>query len=355
MSTTVTTLDGTTLVCTVSTVGELKKEYERVHGVPAHIQTVWAFSSGLELNDTVTLDGEDQVQLAIDRQTVTVCVDDRPYEIECQHENTVDDVRQVLETQHGITDVAFALDADVYDANGIVTMDAVAAMELPVHKYVERPLRLARIHFGEIRELGKIGRFKSCKSFVHLGATKLTVQTPWLRSVRGIHRHPTRHHNMLDVYLDGYNGTDQEVTTLYNVMNMIQNRFIDECCKTYYKQYLDRGWHNPQLVTGSNQPERVVCLFAMNRIIRCPQPQSNTAQEPPSMSFTVLQQDGYWHCYVRNLDTGETVTGDLRESIRGPVSVRAVIQCTDLWCLGGQWGTTWVALSLDYRALPKTE
>ena len=350
-------LDGTTYTSTSLTVGELKEEYEREHGVPADTQTIWACSTGEELNNDTTLVNEDKVQLMIDCQIVTVYVDDNTYMIKCDHNSTIEDVRQALEMQHGIKDVTFALDAAEYDTNAIITMNALVAKERPAHEYLERPLRMVCIGFGDTQELSSTGRFRSCKSFIDLGATKLVVQTPWLRSARGIRRLPTEVHHMIDVHLDGYDGSNPEVTALYNCLNTIQNRLLDECCNTYYTRYLDRNWRHPQRVVGhNNNIQRTVCTLAMCPILHFPQRLHTGRQAPPSVLLKIPQQSGHWNCHVRNDDTGDNVTGDLSEAMNRPLSVRAVIQCTELLCGAGRWGTTWVVRALEYRMVdPLTE
>ena len=119
MSTTIVDrLDGASYECAATTVEALKEAYESEHGVPVDTQEVWAFSSGRELDNAATLADEDNVQLVIDQQTVTVLFEDQPHEVKCAHESTVGDVCQTLKAKQGFTDVVFALDANAMTQRG---------------------------------------------------------------------------------------------------------------------------------------------------------------------------------------------------------------------------------------------
>ena len=177
MSTIVHCLDGTSYECTATTVGELKKAYERKHGVPVDTQEVWACSSGLKLDNTATLTDEDKVQLVIDHQTVTVRVEGRTYEVECRHKSTVGDVCKTFEEKHD-ADIALVLDAKAYDATGVIATDMVVPMERPAHEYLNQPLRMVCIHTDRAT--------MRAKYHVDLGDRKLIVQLPWLHTIGGM-------------------------------------------------------------------------------------------------------------------------------------------------------------------------
>jgi hypothetical protein len=177
-TTTVHSLDGASYECAATTVGALKKAYERKHGVPVDTQTVWVCSSEQELDNAATLAGEAEVQLVIDCQTLTVRVEGRTYELKCRHKSTVGDVCRALEEKHMTTEVAFALDANAYDENGVIATDMVVPMERPAHEYLNQPLRMVCIHTDRAT--------MRAKYHVDLGDRKLIVQLPWLHTIGGM-------------------------------------------------------------------------------------------------------------------------------------------------------------------------
>lgn len=317
MSTIVHCLYGTSYECKAGTVSALKEEYEHKHSVPADTQTVWACSSGLEMDNSATLAGEAEVQLVIDRQTVTVLFEeDEPYKIECRHNSTVgdviDDVCKTLEATHGlglvaaghmcydgITKIALALDANPYDENGVIATGMVVPRERLAHEHLERPLRMVCIHMRPLLY---------CPQYdVDLGERKLIVQLPWLRTFQGI--------------------ADSRVMTLQ----------LDDA--------------RPDVAAFTTM------LTTIEDILR-------VAKDSKSTTFRVQVPEksiGYWKCNVRNDDTGEDITEDPSKVITGPHYVRGIIQCTDRSYVvgtrpGGEprvpwvpWVATWVAKSLEYR------
>ena len=314
MSTIVHCLDGTSYECKAGTVGALKEEYEHKHdGVPADLQTVWACSSGLELDNAATLAGEAEVQLVIDRQTVTVLYEeDEPYKIECRHNSTVgdvvDDVCKTLEATHGlglvsaghmcydgITKIALALDANPYDEKGVIETSMVVPRKRLAHEHLERPLRMVCIH---MRPSPYFPQYD-----VDLGERKLIVQLPWLRTFKGI--------------------TDSRVMTLQ----------LDDA--------------RPDVA------EFTTMLTTIEDILSVAEDSKSTFRvQVPEKSI------GYWKCNVRNDDTGEDITEDPSKVLTGPHYVRGIIQCTDRSYVEGTrpgggpwvpWVATWVAKSLEYR------
>ena len=292
MSTTVHCLNGTSYPSPALTVGELKKTHERKHGVAADTQTVWACSTNLELDDTTTLAGEAEVQLLIDRQPVTVLFEeDPPYEVECRHNSKVDDVRKTLEDTHGMTNLALVLDANAYDAKGFISPGMLVPKESPAHEYLERPLRMVRIH---------IRQNTTSVSYVDLGKRKLIVQMPWLRTVQGI------------------------------VQGIAYSRVMT--------LQLDRA-----------RPDVAAFITLLTMI-----EESLSVASDATLRLHVPEQCcGFWKCHVRNDDTGEDIKEDPSYVLTGPHYVCGIIQCTDVWNCDGLLLATWVAKSLKYRhALP---
>ena len=292
MPTTVHCLDGTSYECTATTVGALKKAYERKHGAPADTQEVWGFSSEQELDNAASLADEDKVQLVIDEQTVTVLFEDRPHEVlKCAHKKQVDDVCKAFQEKHEV-DIALVVDAKAFDATGVITTENVVLVKEPVHEYVETPLRMLCIHLGPAYH-------------VNVGAWKLQVELPWLRTTQCIESVDADSWRALSLQLDG---TRPNVAAFITLLTTIQERL--------------------SVATGSTLELQV----------------------PPG------QRIGYWKCDVRNDDQGEDVAEAPSEVLTGPHYVRGIVQCTYIWNCGGLWVATWVARSLEYRrALPCNE
>ena len=312
MSTTVHRVDGTSSQISAPTVGALKEAYEREHGVPTDTQTVWACSSGLELDDTTTLAGETEVQLVIDRQTVTVRVEDHTYEVECRHRSTVGDVFQTLKARQGFTDVVVALDAKAYDATGVITTDNVVLMKTPAHVYLERQLRMLCIHLRPTSS--------AYAHHVDVGAWKLRVEQPWLRATQGIE-------------------------------SLCTNLARYSCASDSSACVADAdSWRTVSLQLDGTRPNVAAFITMLTTIqerLAVATGSTLELQVPPS------QRIGYWKCDVRNDDTGDDVAEAPSEVLAGPYYVRGIIQCTKVWNCGGRWVATWVARSLEYRrALP---
>ena len=312
MSTIVHSPDGTSYECTATTVGALKKAHERVHGVPVDTQTVWACSSEHELDNAATLAGETEVQLVIDRQTVTVRVEDQTYEVECRHRSTVGDVFQTLKAKQGVTDVVVALDAKAYDATGVITTNNVVSMETPAHVYLERPLRMACIHLRQTSS--------AYAHHVDVGAWKLQVELPWLRTTQGVE-------------------------------SLCTNLARYSCASDSSACEADAdSWRTMSLQLDGTRPNVAAFITMLTTIqerLRVATDSTFELQVPPG------QRHGYWKCDVRNDDKGKNVADAPSEVLAGPRYVRGIVQCTKVWNGGGLWVATWVAKSLEYRhALP---
>jgi hypothetical protein len=309
-TTTVHCLDGTSYERTATTVGELKKAYEREHGAPVDTQEVWACSSGLELDNSATLADEDKVQLVIDEQTVTVCVEDQSHEVECRHRSTVGDVFQTLKAKQGVTDVVVALDAKAYDATGVITTENVVSMEEPVHEYVDNPLRMLCIH---LRPTSSAYAYH-----VDVGAWKLQVELPWLRTTRP---------------------------------SVCTNLAKYSCCASDSSACVADAdsWRGVSLQLDGTRPDVAAFITLLTTIqerLTVATGSTLELQVPPS------QRIGYWKCDVRNDDQGEDVAEAPSEVLTAPHYVRGIVQCTNVWNCGGYRVPTWVARSLEYRALP---
>ena len=317
MPTTVHCLDGTSYECTATTVGALKKAYERVHGASADTQEVWAFSSEQELDNAATLADEDKVQLVIDEQTVTVLFEDRPHEVlKCAHKKKVDDVCKAFQEKHDADDVDIALvvDAKAFDATGVITTKNVVSMEEPVHEYVETPLRMLCIH---LRQTSSAYAYH-----VDVGAWKLQVELPWLR------------------------------TTWPNVCTNLAKY---SCCASDSSACVADAdsWRALSLQLDGTRPNVAAFITLLTTIqerLSVATGSTLELQVPPG------QRIGYWKCDVRNDDQGKDVAEAPSEVLTAPHYVRGIVQCTYIWNCGGLWVATWVARSLEYRrALPCNE
>lgn len=316
MTTTVHCLDGTSYECTATTVGALKEAYEREHGAPVDTQKVCACSSGLEMDNAATLAGETEVQLVIDRQTVTVLVEDQTYEVECRHRSTVGDVFQTLKAKQGVTDVVVALDAKAYDATGVITTDNVVLMKTPAHVYLERQLRMLCIHLRPTSS--------AYAHHVDVGAWKLQVELPWLRATQGIE-------------------------------SLCTNLAKYSCCASDSSACVADAdsWRTVSLQLDGTRPNVAAFITMLTTIqerLAVATGSTLELQVPPS------QRIGYWKCDVRNDDQGEDVAEAPSEVLTAPHYVHGIVQCTKVWNCGGLRVATWVARSLEYRrALPCIE
>ena len=314
MTTTVHRPDGTFYECAATTVDALKKAYESEHGAPVDTQEVWACSSGLELDNAAPLTDEDKVWLVIDEQTVTVVFEDQPHEVmKCAHKKMVDEVCKAFQKKHDAddADIALVVDAKAYDATGVITTENVVSMEEPVHKYGETPLRMLCIHLRPTSS--------AYVYHVDVGAWKLQVELPWLRTTQGIES-----------------------------LSLCTNLAKYSCCASDSSACVTDAysWRTMYLQLDSTRPNVAAFITMLTTIqerLTVATGSTLELQVPPS------QRIGYWKCDVRNDDQGKDVAEAPSEVLTGPHYVRGIVQCTKVCNCGGLWVATWVARSLEYR------
>ena len=219
--------------------------------------------------------------------------------------------------------------------------------------FLPHEVNLDDIKYSDVKQMGN-GPAKMC--FLDLGSTKFVLETPWMATYDGIRQPPVEFREPgaqpkygIEFSLKGYRGENKEIQAFHDLLQRIENKLLDDCCKPEYSF----AWHKKKTMV------REVAEALFTPIIKLAKDKNTgeiSDQYPPKIKLKVPCWEGEWKCdvYKHNSDLNvepKKVEGDLSATVCGRLEGRAIIQCTGLWFAGSKFGSSWKLMQMEYKPL----
>jgi hypothetical protein len=319
----------------------LKQYLERECGYAIDAQTLYVASDEEALSETASLNGVTEVVLVVDKVVVRVRVGNDTYEVHCQSEDTVEDVRRRLETL-GVTGLCFA--TTVADVSAGIGIDGAVSLSRKAEEFVASPLRMCRISYTDPPVRVSPMRMWAARC----DGTPLILKSPWMRTSSGIQARRGRFQEQDSFHLVVHEGDvphcRREAESFLALIKQFERRVVDDAVLHSHEWFV-----SSRVLTRTEVEEKL--HFAQV----CPILDVGDGQ--PTLFVRVPCHNGDWGCDAFDGDANEMVTGDLSGIVRGTFDVRVKMECGRFMAkvFGFGWGYSWILRHVEFRRVPTDE
>lgn len=322
----------------------LKQYLEHTHGYAIDAQTLYVASDEEALTDTASLNGVTEVTevvLVVDKVVVRVRVGNDTYEVHCQSEDTVEDVRRRLETL-GVTGLCFA--TTVADVSAGIGIDGTVSLSRKAEEFVASPLRMCRFSYTD----PQVRVFSMRMWAARCDGTPLILKSPWMRTSSGIQARRGRFQEQDGFHLVVHEGDvphrRREAASFLALIKQFERRVVDDTVLH------SQEWFGVPELTRPDVEEKL----HFHRV----RPRLDAGDGQPTLSVRVPCHNGDWGCDAFDGDANEMVTGDLSEIVRGTFDVRVKMECGRFMAMCtpfDSWGYSWILRHVEFRRVPTDE
>jgi hypothetical protein len=209
----------------------------------------------------------------------------------------------------------------------------------------------SRFTYDELKQAGNgpvnlgNGPVKTCD--INYNGGKLVIETPWMVTPFGIRQPPIEFRDVgtppkysIEFTLKGYEGEDPEVKAMYDVMQTLQEKFLEDSCT----HAMD--WHRKKTMSKD------VAEALFTPLIRRSKDKATgefTDVYAPTFKAKVQCWEGEWKAKVIQKGSRDYLEGDLSEHVNGRMNARAILECSSLWFAGGKFGASWKLVMMEYE------
>jgi hypothetical protein len=203
----------------------------------------------------------------------------------------------------------------------------------------------SKFAYSELKQMGN-GPAKTC--YVNYNGGKLVIETPWMTTPFGIRQPPIEFRDegaapkySIEFTLKGYEGEDPAVQALYDFMQKLQEKFLEDSCT----HAMD--WHRKKTMSKD------VAEALFTPLIRRSKDKATgefTDVYAPTFKAKVQCYEGEWKAKVIQKGSRDYLEGDLSEQVNGRMNARAILECSSLWFAGGKFGASWKLVMMEYES-----
>lgn len=203
-----------------------------------------------------------------------------------------------------------------------------------------------KITYTEVKAMSN-GVCKTC--YVNYEGGPLLIEFPWMTTYDGIALPPAefRDDNAPPKYsiqfsMKGYQGDNPQIKALYECMQEIQNKLIQDSCK-HSMQWHKKPKMSPDVAEAILSPLVKISMDKDTGEV--------LDQYPPKFKVKVPYWDGKFDCSVFKSGIQTPLKGDLSEQVCGRMEARAIVQCGGLWFAGSKFGMSWKLKQMEFRTI----
>jgi len=212
--------------------------------------------------------------------------------------------------------------------------------------YLPSEIDFSKITYSEPKQNGNS---PARISYVNYNGGKLVIEAPWMTTSFGIRQPPAEYRDegappkySIEFSLRGYRGEEPEVQALYEMLQSIQNKVLEDSC-TYSSE-----WHKKKVMSKD------VAEALFTPLVKLPKDKNTgevTDLYPPTFKLKVPCWEGEFKSKVTQMGTGTFLEGDLSEQVCGRLNARVIMEFTSLWFVAGKFGATWTLKVMEYESL----